>query len=159
PDSESPRAPGHRRVGTARRFRDRDPRDLGGTRVIGRLPGVGPDPRGGGAAVAPVPRPLAVLPASADAPHPSAPARLRGLGRALRDRDQSPAGRAAGRGPCREGAPREPPTLPVLVRGRHPVRTELLLPGVVSVWIPDLHPRRPRSEEHTLNSSHVSISY
>src|SRR5207249_5236098 len=140
PDPESPRAVGHWRVGTARRLRDRDSRHPRGARLVRGVPGLGPHPRGGGAAVRPVPGPLAVLPPPGHAPHPSAPARLRRLGRALRDCDQPAARRPARRRPRREGPSWEPPALLVVVRAADPVLTEPTLSRVMPLWLPHLHP-------------------
>src|SRR5207244_2683176 len=141
PDPESPRSVGHWRIRTARRLRDRDPRDLGGTRVVRGIPRHRRYPGGAGAAVASVPRPVVVLPVAGDAAQPSTPARVRRLGRIVRDRDQPAARGATRRTPRRAGAPREPPTLHVLARGPSSLRTEPLLPRFVPVRIPDFHTR------------------
>src|SRR5207244_11629194 len=103
------------------------------------VPGLGPHPRGGGAAVRPVPGPVAVLPPPGHAPHPSAPARLRRLGRALRDRDQPAARRPARRRPRREGPSWEPPALPVVVRDPDPVGNQPFLFRWVPIWLSHLH--------------------
>src|SRR2546428_454039 len=73
------------------------------------------------------------------------PLRLCRLGRHLRARDPPLPRRPAGWRACREGAPGEPPALLVVGRHPHPVRTQPVLPGLVSVRIPDLHPRRATS--------------